>query len=89
MRENNLTQEKHTGGMAMTDFNLRWEANITNIRKMESQVSQPWSALHIYWFGFYLKFLYPHFARNIYVHTLNAPKVFSYLSRRLTGELIG
>ena len=35
-----LTQEKHTGGMAMNNLNLRWEANIlTNIRKMESQVS--------------------------------------------------
>ena len=49
-----LTQEKHNGGMAMTDLNLRWEANILiNIRKMESQIFQPWSALCIYWFGFY------------------------------------
>ena len=44
-----LMHEKHTGGMAMTDLNLRWEANILiNIRKMESQVSHPWSALYIY-----------------------------------------
>ena len=65
-------QEKHTGGIAMTDLNLRLEANQENGKE-----SLPTMVCFIYILVvFYLKFLYPHFARNIYVHTLNAPKFF-------------
>ena len=33
----------------------------------------PWTALYIYWFGLYMKFMNPKYASNKYVHSLGIP----------------
>ena len=84
LREKNarqiLFQDRQNGGLGMINLNLRFEANILGyIKEMGNKSEQPWSALYIYWFGFYLHFLYHNYVKNTYVHTLDIPSKFMYI----------
>ena len=75
-----LIQDRQNGGLGMIDLNLRFEANILrHIKEMDNKSKQPWSALYVYWFGFYLQLLYPKYAKNTYAHTLDIPSNFMYI----------
>ena len=52
---------------------------------MVENIDQPWTVLFIYWFGFRLYFLYPEFAKNKWVHTLNILKELNWFVKLLTN----
>ena len=46
---------------------------------MGNKSEQLWAALYIYWVGVYLHFLYPNYAKNTDVHTLDIRPKFMHI----------
>ena len=62
------------GGLAIINIEIRNQANmLINIRYIELKIKQPWALLYVYWFGIQLREIYPDFAKNKWLHTLNVP----------------
>ena len=77
-----LYRSTYDGGIAVPNLECRSQANfIQTLRLMNENIDQPWTALFIYWFGFKLNFLYPEFAKNKWVHTLDIPKELNYFCK--------
>lgn len=72
-----MNQDQAKGGLDLlnvTDLQTQQKSlHIQNLQNMLNKEDQPWTTLFIYWFGLYMKFIYPQYTSNKYVHTLNIP----------------
>ena len=74
LARNIINQPVELGGLAMINIEIRNQANmLTNLRNIELKINQPWALLYVYWLGIQLREIYPDFAKNKWLHTLDIP----------------
>ena len=84
IKRDTMYQNIQKGGLSAPSITFKQESiTIQTLRKIEGNLNQPWAALYIYWFGLDLRFYYPNFASNNYIHNIENFYEKEYIKRTI------